>query len=34
MIISIKILSMGENEKSGYICGNINSGSAISIKVW
>ena len=34
MITSIKIRCMDENEKSGYICGNIDSGSAITIKVW
>ena len=33
-MVSIKILFMIENEKSGYICGNNNSGSAIVIKVW
>ena len=34
MITSIKIQCMEENEKSGYICGNTNSGSTITIKVW
>jgi hypothetical protein len=34
MITSIKIQCMEENEKSGYICGNNDSGSAIVIKVW